>query len=122
MIITSEAAEWIRKRGNKIWLNIRLGGCTGFTYEWSREQPADTSVLACEAHGIELYTDPTSYEILIGATIELTQNLLGVGLKVINTDANKCRCNKSFITQKANEMKDLLNPSIKNGCFVPRKK
>ena len=79
-------------------LRVRVvaGGCDGFSYELSFDQPAENDHVI-EVDGFRVLVDPRSAPILAGSTLEFDDALVGGGLKVYNPQAvHECACGKSF--------------------------
>jgi iron-sulfur cluster assembly accessory protein len=79
-------------------LRVRVvaGGCDGFSYELSFDDPRDDDHVI-EVDGFRVVVDPRSAPILEGSTLEFNDSLVGGGLKVFNPQAvHECACGKSF--------------------------
>jgi iron-sulfur cluster assembly protein len=79
-------------------LRVRVvaGGCDGFSYELSFDDPRDDDQVI-EVEGFRVLVDPRSAPILEGSTLEFNDSLVGGGLKVFNPQAvHECACGKSF--------------------------
>lgn len=79
-------------------LRVVAGGCSGFSYRLSFEDAAEADDLVVSAiDGVRVLVDPRSADIVRGSTLDLDQNLLGGGLKVLNPRAvHECACGDSF--------------------------
>ena len=79
-------------------LRVRVvaGGCDGFSYELSFDDPGEDDHVI-EVNGFRVLVDPRSAPILAGSTLEFNDALVGGGLKVFNPQAvHECACGKSF--------------------------
>ena len=79
-------------------LRVRVvaGGCDGFSYDLSFDDPAEGDDVI-EVGGFRVVVDPRSAPILAGSTLEFNDSLVGGGLKVYNPQAtHECACGKSF--------------------------
>lgn len=88
--ITESAKEYLKKVGQpNVWLSIKGGGCSGFTYVWDVTDQNPTIENLC--------LDPMAEMFVIGCTIDYVQELGGSYLKVINPNATaSCGCGESF--------------------------
>src|SRR3972149_2291674 len=92
--VTSKAADKVRSLAQRegkadacLRLRVTAGGCSGFSYRLSfEESPADGDRVV-EGHGVRVLVDPMSAPIVQGSTLDLDENLLGGGLKVVNPNA-----------------------------------
>jgi len=81
------------------WLRVRVraGGCSGFTYELSFDDPADGDTVVEGPEGSRVLVDAASGPILRGSTLDFDDALLGGGLRVLNPQAKRtCACGDSF--------------------------
>lgn len=88
--ITESAKEYLAKVGQpNVWLSVKGGGCSGFTYVWDVTDQEPT---------IEnLVLDPMAEMFVLGCTIDYVTELGGSYLKVINPNATaSCGCGESF--------------------------
>ena len=88
--ITDSAKEYLNNVGNpNVWLSVKGGGCSGFTYVW------DTTDLEPTIHNLVI--DPMAEMFVLGCTIDYVNELGGSYLKVINPNATaSCGCGESF--------------------------
>lgn len=88
--ITDSAKEYLNNVGNpNVWLSVKGGGCSGFTYVW------DTTDLEPTIHNLVI--DPLAEMFVLGCTIDYVNELGGSYLKVINPNATaSCGCGESF--------------------------
>lgn len=101
--VTAEAANWISSQLKKhtTALGIRVGvkesGCTGYKYVLAFEnQPADTDHII-EEHGVKVFVDSRSMEILAGTILDYKVDGLNSGLDFVNPNVTaQCGCGESF--------------------------
>jgi iron-sulfur cluster insertion protein len=76
---------------------VRPGGCSGFSYEMFFDSDvADDDNLVDQA-GVKVVVDPSSAELLQGATLDYKDGLQGAGFAIENPNAQRsCGCGKSF--------------------------
>jgi iron-sulfur cluster assembly accessory protein len=76
---------------------VEAGGCAGYKYMMglvADRQPEDVVV---EKDGIRVFVDPSSLELLNGATVDFAVSLEGSGFTFTNPNAtSSCSCGKSF--------------------------
>ncbi len=76
---------------------ISGGGCSGFQYGFSFDENREEGDLVVEKDGVRLVVDPMSYQYLMGAEIDYTENLSGAQFVVRNPNAKTtCGCGASF--------------------------
>jgi len=97
---TTKVAELIKAEGEEdlaLRVAVRPGGCSGFSYEmfFDSEFDADDKV---ESFGdVKLVCDPTSAQMLQGATLDYTESIQETGFKINNPNAERtCGCGQSF--------------------------
>ena len=75
---------------------IETGGCSGFQYGMSFDEPkADDTLL--ESEGVPVLIDPASLAYLNGSNIDFYDGLHGKGFEIKNPNATStCGCGKSF--------------------------
>lgn len=76
---------------------VRPGGCSGFSYEMFFDtERADDDVVR-EYGPIEVAVDPTSAQLLDGATLDFKDGMMGAGFAIDNPNASRtCGCGSSF--------------------------
>ena len=88
--ITESAKEYLAKVGQpNVYLSVKGGGCSGFTYVWdvTDEEPTVAN----------LVVDDMAEMFVIGCTIDYVSELGGSYLKVIYPNATaSCGCGESF--------------------------
>jgi iron-sulfur cluster insertion protein len=88
--LTQSAQEYMTKVGApNVYLSVKGGGCSGFTYVWDVTDLAPTVG--------NLHVDPIAEMFVLGCTIDYVQELGGSYLKVVNPNATaSCGCGESF--------------------------
>ena len=77
---------------------VRPGGCSGFSYEmfFDSEVAAD-DVTADYDGGVKVVVDPSSAQLLEGATLDYKDGLNQAGFSINNPNAQRtCGCGQSF--------------------------
>ena len=76
---------------------VRPGGCSGFSYEMFFDTEKDNDDLVDETAGVPVVVDPSSAQLLTGATLDYKDGLQGAGFAIDNPNAQKtCGCGQSF--------------------------
>ena len=76
---------------------VRPGGCSGFSYEMFFDSERDSEDLLDETTGVPVVVDPSSAQLLTGATLDYKDGLQGAGFAIDNPNAQRsCGCGKSF--------------------------
>ena len=76
---------------------VRPGGCSGFSYEMFFDTEKDNDDLIDETTGVTVVVDPSSAQLLTGATLDYKDGLQGAGFAIDNPNAQKtCGCGQSF--------------------------
>jgi iron-sulfur cluster insertion protein len=90
LTITDTAKEYLSKVGQpNVYLSVKGGGCSGFTYVWD--------VTDAEPTVENLVVDDMAEMFVIGCTVDYVEELGGSFLKVINPNATaSCGCGESF--------------------------
>lgn len=76
---------------------VRPGGCSGFSYEmfFDGEMAGDDNTT--EIGGVRVVVDPTSAQLLLGATLDYKDGLQQAGFSIDNPNAQRtCGCGQSF--------------------------
>lgn len=75
---------------------VEGGGCSGFQYEITLDDPADGD-LVIEGAGQKVIVDDVSLPFLSNATIDFTEELIGARFVIENPNATaSCGCGTSF--------------------------
>lgn len=96
----SKVAELISAEGDEslaLRVAVRPGGCSGFSYEmyFDSDQAADD--LVTEKSGVRVVVDPSSAQLLTGATLDYKDGLQQAGFSIDNPNAQRtCGCGSSF--------------------------
>jgi iron-sulfur cluster assembly accessory protein len=76
---------------------VRPGGCSGFSYEMFFDSETDNEDLIDDQGGVAVVVDPSSAQLLTGATLDFKDGLQGAGFAIDNPNAQKtCGCGSSF--------------------------
>jgi iron-sulfur cluster assembly accessory protein len=67
---------------------VRPGGCSGFSYEMFFDTDVATDDLAAEFGGIRVVSDPSSAQLLDGATLDYKDGLTDAGFAIYNPNAS----------------------------------
>jgi iron-sulfur cluster insertion protein len=82
--------------GLKLRVAISGGGCSGFSYDFRFDEPQADDIVYTK-DGATFLVDPMSYQYLIGAQIDYTEDHMGGRLVVTNPNATTtCGCGASF--------------------------
>ena len=77
-------------------LAVDGGGCAGFTYRFSLDQPEEDDVRV-ETGGATLLVDPVSLPLVAGSQVDFVEDLGGSAFRVTNPNAaSGCGCGTSF--------------------------
>ena len=92
-LITQEGDENLMLR-----VAVRPGGCSGFSYEMFFDTELETDdVVNAFADGVKVVVDPSSAQLLDGATLDFKDGLQGAGFSINNPNATRsCGCGQSF--------------------------
>lgn len=75
---------------------VRPGGCSGFSYEMFFDSEIDADDLAQSYGDVKVVVDPSSAQMLDGATLDFKDGLQG-GFAITNPNAQRsCGCGQSF--------------------------
>lgn len=102
--ITPLAADKVREisqseglDGQGLRLRVIGGGCAGFQYDLYFEDKPTEMDERYEAHGVQLYVDPLSFQYLDGTEIDYVEGAHGAGFKFGNPNVTgSCGCGSSF--------------------------
>jgi len=76
---------------------VRPGGCSGFSYEMFFDTEKDAEDMVLDGSGVPVVVDPSSAQLLSGATLDYKDGLQGAGFAIDNPNAQKtCGCGQSF--------------------------
>ena len=92
--------ELISAEGNDelaLRVAVRPGGCSGFSYEMFFDSDVATDDVTAEFSGVKVVVDPSSAQLLSGATLDYKDGLQGAGFNIENPNAQRtCGCGQSF--------------------------
>ena len=76
---------------------VRPGGCSGFSYEMFFDSDVAADDITYDKDGVRVVVDPSSAQLLTGATLDYKDGLQGAGFAIENPNAQRsCGCGKSF--------------------------
>jgi iron-sulfur cluster assembly accessory protein len=91
-LITEEGNDELALR-----VAVRPGGCSGFSYEMFFDTDVATDDLTAEFSGVRVVVDPSSAQMLDGATLDYKDGLTEAGFSINNPNAERtCGCGSSF--------------------------
>jgi len=91
-LIAGEAEEGLALR-----VAVRPGGCSGFSYEMYFDSEKAADDLETEFGGVRVVVDPSSAQLLEGATLDYKDGLNDAGFSINNPNAQStCGCGQSF--------------------------
>ncbi len=91
-LITAEGDESLALR-----VAVRPGGCSGFSYEMFFDSDVASDDLLEEVEGVRVVVDPSSAQLLNGATLDYKDGLQQAGFSINNPNAQRtCGCGQSF--------------------------
>ena len=96
----SKVAELISAEGDDalaLRVAVRPGGCSGFSYEMFFDSDMAADDLVTEKDGVRVVVDPSSAQLLTGATLDYKDGLQQAGFSIDNPHAQRtCGCGSSF--------------------------
>jgi iron-sulfur cluster insertion protein len=96
----SKVAELISAEGDDalaLRVAVRPGGCSGFSYEMFFDSDMAADDLVTEKDGVRVVVDPSSAQLLTGATLDYKDGLQQAGFSIDNPNAQRtCGCGNSF--------------------------
>ncbi len=76
---------------------VRPGGCSGFSYEMFFDTDKAEDDITNDYEGVQVVVDPSSAQLLTGATLDYKDGLQGAGFSINNPNAQRtCGCGQSF--------------------------
>lgn len=76
---------------------VRPGGCSGFSYEMFFDADVAGDDEKAEFGGVRVVVDPSSAQLLTGATLDYKDGLQEAGFSINNPNASRtCGCGNSF--------------------------
>jgi iron-sulfur cluster assembly protein/iron-sulfur cluster insertion protein len=92
LLAEEEGAEGLALR-----VAVKPGGCSGYSYEMFFDSEREDDDVVREFGGVTVVVDPTSAELLTGATLDYSDGLQGAGFHITNPNATRtCGCGSSF--------------------------
>ena len=103
-VFTDSAADKVKQlieeEGNaelKLRVFVQGGGCSGFQYGFTFDEEAAEDDIRITNDGVTLVVDPMSFQYLMGAEVDYTENLQGAQFVIRNPNASTtCGCGSSF--------------------------
>jgi iron-sulfur cluster assembly accessory protein len=96
----SKVKELIEAEGDPglaLRVAVRPGGCSGFSYEMFFDADIAADDVTNEISGVRVVSDPSSAQLLSGATLDYKDGLQQAGFSIENPNANRtCGCGQSF--------------------------
>jgi iron-sulfur cluster assembly protein/iron-sulfur cluster insertion protein len=97
---SSKVKELIAQEGDEglmLRVAVRPGGCSGFSYEMFFDSERENDDLTVEHSGVTVVVDPSSAQLLDGASLDFKDGLQGAGFAINNPNAQRtCGCGQSF--------------------------
>ena len=76
---------------------VRPGGCSGYSYEMFFDGDVAGDDELAEFSGVKVIVDPSSAQLLKGATLDYKDGLQSAGFAIDNPNATRsCGCGQSF--------------------------
>ena len=76
---------------------VRPGGCSGFSYEMFFDSEVVDDDVTLDYQGVKVVVDPSSAQLLEGATLDYKDGLNQAGFSIDNPNAQRtCGCGQSF--------------------------
>ncbi len=95
-----KVSELIKAEGDDalaLRVAVRPGGCSGFSYEMFFDTDIDAEDVQAEFGPVKVVVDPSSAQLLSGATLDYKDGLQGAGFAIDNPNAQRtCGCGQSF--------------------------
>jgi iron-sulfur cluster assembly accessory protein len=92
-LLTQEGDESLALR-----VAVRPGGCSGYSYEmFFDSEVAEDDMASTYGEGVRVIVDPSSAQLLQGATLDYKDGLQQAGFAIDNPNASRsCGCGQSF--------------------------
>ncbi len=91
-LITAENEDGLALR-----VAVRPGGCSGFSYEMFFDTDRAADDVTADFGGVDVIVDPSSAQLLEGATLDYKDGLQDAGFSIDNPNAQRtCGCGQSF--------------------------
>ena len=99
-IAASKVSELIKQEGDDalaLRVAVRPGGCSGFSYEMFFDTDVAPDDITTSYGDVRVVVDPSSAQLLDGATLDYKDGLQGAGFSINNPNAQRtCGCGQSF--------------------------
>lgn len=96
----SKVKELLDSEGNPelaLRVAVRPGGCSGFSYEMFFDSDVASDDEQADFAGVRVIVDPSSAQLLSGATLDYKDGLQQAGFSINNPNASRsCGCGQSF--------------------------
>ena len=96
----TKVSELITAEGNDelaLRVAVRPGGCSGFSYEMFFDTDVADDDVTADYSGVRVVVDPSSAQLLNGATLDYKDGLQQAGFSINNPNAQRtCGCGQSF--------------------------
>ncbi|MCY4493965.1 MAG: iron-sulfur cluster insertion protein ErpA [Acidimicrobiaceae bacterium] len=90
--LTAEGEDGLALR-----VSVRPGGCSGFSYEMYFDNEKASDDMAVAFGPVDVVVDPSSAQLLEGATLDYEDGLTDAGFAIDNPNAQRtCGCGQSF--------------------------
>ena len=97
---TTKVGQLIEAEGDEalaLRVAVRPGGCSGFSYEMFFDTDISTDDVTVEYGKVKVVVDPSSAQLLTGATLDYKDGLDQSGFAITNPNAERtCGCGQSF--------------------------
>ena len=99
-IAANKVSELIKQEGDDalaLRVAVRPGGCSGFSYEMFFDTDVAADDITTSYGDVRVVVDPSSAQLLDGATLDYKDGLQGAGFSINNPNAQRtCGCGQSF--------------------------
>ena len=99
-VAASKVSELIKQEGDEalaLRVAVRPGGCSGFSYEMFFDTDVAPDDITTSYGDVRVVVDPSSAQLLDGATLDYKDGLQGAGFSINNPNAQRtCGCGQSF--------------------------
>ena len=96
----AKVAELIAQEGDDslaLRVAVKAGGCSGFSYEMFFDADIAGDDEKADFAGVRVVVDPSSAQLLLGATLDYKDGLQEAGFSINNPNASRtCGCGNSF--------------------------
>lgn len=95
--LTRTAAVMVAAAGGNLRIEIRGGGCQGYSYAFSPAPPLPDDAISAAGEGATVSSDIMSATLIDGSTVDYADSLNGKGFTIVNPNAvSSCGCGVSF--------------------------